>query len=88
MGMKVTIAEAIRLVAMRAGKSIAQVSRDMGMKASSNLVNMMARGDVKSSVLTRIADVCGYELALIPKGEDTENVITIKEDEKCRYSSD
>ena len=80
--MKVSVVESIKLLGMRAGKSMAQISREMGMKLPTNLINMLARGDVKASVMSRIAEVCGYELMLVPKGTEVENGIAIKGDEE------
>ena len=78
MGMKVSTKEGIKLLAALVGKSLAQISREMGYKMPTYLVNMVSRGSVRAGILARIAEVCGYELMLVPKGTEIDNSITIK----------
>jgi len=80
MGMKVSTKDAIKLLGALVGKSLAAISRDMGYRMPTYLVNMVARGSVKADILARIAEVCDYELMLVPKGTEIENSITIKGD--------
>lgn len=78
MSMKVSTKEAIKLLGALSGKSLAQISRDMGLPMPTYLVNMVSRGSIKTDVLVNIADVCGYEVMLVPKGAEVENGIEIK----------
>lgn len=77
MGMKLSVADALKMVIMLKGKSMAQVCRELGMGTPANLTSMIARGGVKMTTGARIADACDYELMLVPKGSEVENGITI-----------
>ena len=79
MGMKVSNAkDAVRLLCAISGKSMAEISRDMGLPMPTYLVNMVNRKSLKAEMLAEIAEVCGYEVMLVPKGTETENSIVIK----------
>lgn len=80
MGMKLSVADALRMVIMLKGKSMAQVCRELGMGTPANLTSMIARGGVKMSTGAKIAENCGYRLVLVPEGEvgKIENGIEIE----------
>jgi len=79
---KLSVTEGLRLVIMRAKKSMAQVCRELGMGTPANLTNMILNGGVKMRVGARIAENCGYQLMLVPESEveKVENGIVIKGD--------
>ena len=72
--MKVTVTEALRMIAMRAGKSLAQLSRELTDVTPASFVNMVARGSMKMKVGAAFAEACGYKLVLIPKDVNIDDV--------------
>ena len=78
MGMKVTSSEAVRLMAMRSGMSLAGVSREMKMKMPTNLRNMVSRGSLRADVLADVAKACGYKMVLVPADAEIEDCIEIE----------
>lgn len=78
MGMKVSSAkDAVKLLGTISGKSMAQISKDMGLPMPTYLVNALNRKSLKAETLAEIAEVCGYELRLVPKGVEIDNDITM-----------
>lgn len=78
MGMKVSSAkDAVKLLGTISGKSMAQISKDMGLPMPTYLVNALSRKSLKAETLAEIAEVCGYELRLVPKGVEIDNDITM-----------
>lgn len=78
MGMKVNSAkEAVKLLGTISGKSLAQISKEMGLPMPTYLVNTVNRKSLKAETLAEIAEVCGYEVRLVPKGTLIDNDITI-----------
>lgn len=78
MGMKVNNAkEAVKLLSTISGKSLAQISKDMCLPMPTYLVNTLNRKSLKAETLAEIAEVCGYEVRLVPKDVIIDNDITI-----------
>ena len=78
MGMKVNNSkDAIKLLGTISGKSLAQISKEMGLPMPTYLVNAVNRKSLKVETLAEIAKVCGYEVRLVPKGVNIDNDITI-----------
>lgn len=71
--MNVSIEEAIKLLAIRSDKSLAGISRDIGMSPA-NLNNMISRNSVRGRLLATIASVCGYKLVLVPKDTEIDGI--------------
>ena len=60
--------EAMRAMLERSGMTSYRVSVGIG-RHSSYISTMLRRGSVPSAdLLARIADVCGYDLRLVPRG--------------------
>lgn len=80
--MKVSVTEALRMIASRANKSLAQLSREITKGTPAAFVNMVARGSMKMGVGAKVGDVCGYTLMYVPNEEVSklENGIEIKGD--------
>jgi len=78
--MRLSVSEAIRLMLDRAKKSMAQISRELGLGTPANVVSMVARGGVKMKVGAAIGEACGYTLMYVPNSEvgKIENGIEIK----------
>ena len=64
--MKVGVTEALRMVAMRANKSLAQLSKEITKATPAAFVNMVARGSMKMSVGASFGEQCGYALMFVP----------------------
>lgn len=78
MGMKVnTSKDAVKLLGTISGKSLAAISKEMGLPMPTYLVNMVNRKSLKVETLAEIAAVCGYEVRLVPKETVIDNDITI-----------
>lgn len=78
MGMKVSCAkDAVRLLGTISGKNMTQISVEMGLPMPTYLINAVNRKSLKAETLAEIAEVCGYELRLVPKGTQIDNDITI-----------
>ena len=79
MGMRVgSTKEAVKLLGVISGMSLAQISKEMGLPMPTYLVNMVNRKSMKVDVLAEIAEVCGYEVMLVPEGVEVENSIVIE----------
>lgn len=78
--MKVSVTEALRLISTIAGKSLAQLSREMTKSSPAAFVNMVARGSMKMNVGALVAEKCGFALMFVPIGEKDkiDNGIEIK----------
>lgn len=76
--MKVSSQEALKLIAARAGKSLAQLSREMTKVTPASFVNMVSRGSMKPQMMARFANHCGYKLVFIPDDIEVEDEIEIK----------
>lgn len=77
--MKLSVTEALRLLAMRVGKSLAQINKDMGTgKQPANLVNMVTRGSLRMKVGAAFAEACGYKMVLVPEDMDIDDAIEIR----------
>ena len=78
--MKVSVTEALRMVAMRANKSLAQLSREITKATPAAFVNMVARGSMKMGVGATFGEKCGYVLMFVPvdKKDSIEDGIEIK----------
>lgn len=77
--MKLSVTEGLRLLAMRAGKSLAQINKDMGTgKQPANLVNMITRGSLRMKVGAAFAEACGYKMVLVPDDVEIADGIEIK----------
>ena len=74
--MRVTLSEGLKLMAKRAEKTLAQVSREMGVKPNS-LSNLLSRGKMQTPVAMKMADVCGYKLVLVPENTEIKDGIEI-----------
>ena len=74
MGTKLSATEGLRIVANRAGKSMAQISREMGYKMPTNITNMMSRGSMRMDVGAGFAECCGYKMVLVPVEVDVSEV--------------
>lgn len=60
--------EVARAMADRSGKTRDELSRDMG-RSSSYVRALLARGsDLSTSTLSALADACGYQLIVAPRG--------------------
>ena len=60
MGMKVSSAkEAVKIIAALSGKSLAQISKEMGLPMPTYLVNIVNRKTIKAETLAEIAEKCG-----------------------------
>ena len=71
--MNVSVEESIKLLSMRSGKSLAGISKGIGMSPA-NLNNMITRKSVRGKLLAMIAKVCGYKLMLIPKDIEVDGI--------------
>lgn len=76
--------EAIRTMLDRSGLSQTRASLMMG-KSPSWLSASLAHSGCGASTLARIADVCGYELALVPKGGVPDGGLVIDPRPKGEY---
>lgn len=78
--MKVSVTEALRMIASRANKSLAQLSREITKGTPAAFVNMVSRGSMKMSVGAVVGEKCGYTLMYVPNDEvdSIENGIVIK----------
>lgn len=76
--MKVSVKEAIRMIAARAGKSLAQISREVTDSTPAAFVNMVSRGSMKMSVGAMVGEKCGYKLMYVPVDVDIEDGIEIR----------
>ena len=56
---------------------MAQISKEMGLPMPTYLVNTVNRKSLKVETLAEIAEVCGYEVRLVPKDAIIDNDITI-----------
>lgn len=78
MGMKVNNSkDAVKMLGVISGKSLAQISKEMGLPMPTYLVNTVNRKSLKVETLAEIAEVCGYEVRLVPKDVSIDNDITI-----------
>ena len=75
---KLNVTEALRVLAMRANKSVAQLSREMGYKTPASLINMLTRGSIRMKVGAAMAEHCGYKMVLVPDDYEIEDAIEIK----------
>lgn len=77
---KVSVTEAVRMIMNRAGKSMAQISREAMNNTPAAFVNMVNRGSMKMGVGAVVGDACGYTLMYVPNSEvgKIENGIEIK----------
>ena len=78
MGTDLSISEATKLMAKRAGKSMAQVCKDIDLGTPSNLVQMVNGESIKARVSAAVAEACGYKMCFVNK--DTGDVIEVKGD--------
>jgi len=78
MGMRLNVTEGLRLLAMRAGMSMARVSKKMGYKTPASLINMVTRGTIRMKVGAAMAEACGYKMVLVPADTVIEDGIEIK----------
>jgi hypothetical protein len=78
MSARLNVTEGLRLLAMRVGRSVAQISKELGYKTPASLVNMITRGSIRMKVGAAMAEACGYKMVLIPKDIDIEDGIEIK----------
>ena len=76
--MELTVTEALRVLAMRVNKSIAQISREMGYKTPASLINMITRGSIRMSVGAAMAKKCGYKMVLMPEDYECDEAIEIQ----------
>lgn len=77
MGTRLGIGEALKLMARRAKKSLAQLSREMDTGTPANLGNMLTRGSIKLRLAALMAACCGYKIVLVPKDYVIEDGIEI-----------
>lgn len=75
MGTKLSVTEVSRLMAMRANKSIAKLSEELGFKSRANLTAMVSRGTMQMDLLQSYAELCGYKIVAVPIGQDVENAL-------------
>lgn len=80
--MKVSVTEAVRMIAARASKSLAQISREVTKSTPAAFVNMVSRGSMKMGMGAVVGDTCGYTLMYVPNDEvgKISNGIEIKGD--------
>ena len=64
--MKLSVTESVRMIALRAGKSLAQLSHVVTGTQPAAFVNMVARGSMKMGVGAKVAEQCGYALMFVP----------------------
>lgn len=78
--MKVSVTEALRMIASRANKSLAQLSREITKGTPAAFVNMVSRGSMKMSVGAVVGEKCGYTLMYVPNDQvdSIEDGIEIK----------
>lgn len=68
---------ALRVAADRGGVSLASIGRVMG-RPDNYVSNNISRGSIpRCDTMARMADVCGYKLALVPPDELTEGALVI-----------
>jgi len=73
MGMKVNVTEALKLLAIRKGKTISTINKEMGFK-SDCLGKQVGRGSIRMRVGAAVAEACGYKMVLIPEEVDVSEV--------------
>jgi len=78
MGMKLNVTEGLRLLAIKVGRSMAKISKDMGYKTPASLINMITRGSIRMSVGAAMCEKCGYKMVLVPEDVDVPDGIEIK----------
>lgn len=74
MGTEISVKEALKLMLMRSGKSIAGVTKELGLGTAGNLSQMINNETMRLKLAASIADVCGYKLVLLPDDVDTNEV--------------
>lgn len=68
---------ALRIAAERGGVSLARIGRVMG-RPDNFVSNNISRGSIpRCDTMARMADVCGYKLALVPADELTTGALVI-----------
>ena len=81
MGTDLSVKEAVKLMLMRSGKSIAGVTRELGLGTPGNLSQMINNESLKLKISGAIAEVCGYKLIFLPDDYDMpDDAIEIKGD--------
>ena len=65
-----TLSECIQEMIYRSRKNRVELTRELGLKDRSSISNYIAGGNVRTSVLLKIAESCGYEIQLIRKNPD------------------
>ena len=78
--MVLTMAEAVKLMLKRSGNSIASVSRSLGYGTPAAIANMLTRGSLRLTMATKIANVCGYKLVMVPAKAEVDDAIEITEE--------
>lgn len=77
MGMKLSVTELSKIMAMRAGKSIAGLSKELGFNSRASLSGMVLRGTMQVDLLETYAELCGFKLVAVPMDTDVENGLEI-----------
>lgn len=78
MGTKLNVTEASKLLAMRSGKSIAQICREIGCGTPSNLQQMINNESIRTRVSSAMANACGYKLCFVPDDVEIDDMIEIE----------
>lgn len=76
MGTDLSISEATKLMANRAGKSMAEICRKIDLGTPSNLTQMVNNESIKTRVSAAVAEACGYKMRFV--NDETGDVIEVK----------
>ena len=71
------VTDALKIIARRCCKSMAQICREMKAGTPANLVSMVNRGSMKMDMGAKFARHCGYKLVLVPEDMDLTEGIEI-----------
>lgn len=74
MGTILRVKEALKLIVMRSGKSIAKISEDLGFKQRASISQMINRESIRLDVAATVIKECGYKLVAIPDDVDVDDV--------------
>ena len=75
MGTTLSIVEILKLIASRSGKSIAQLSAELGFKTRASLSAMILRGSMQPDLMQTYANKCGYKVMFVPMGQEVPGAV-------------
>lgn len=78
MGIKLSITEILKLMAIRAKKSIAGLSKELGFNNRAALNSMVLRGKMPIDLIQTYANKCGYKVVFVPVDQEVENAIDVE----------